>query len=376
MDGLDTRPGNAKPGSGDAEGQPLYWSKFVPRRDILESEDRVIKRIVEAFEDEHSGPVVALTQRDWMFSSVDALEFAVIDQLLSVAPNYNQPQAADYILPTLLDVNALSPTEHYTVRILNSLFKHNEALLEAILEKEWAQDGFTVDETDAIWELFRMDFYLQEESDYAFTVLEMPFLDDIEPFDKKAVEALNELQWHSVTRLATNFNLFWYVVEHEALSDGIEDDDVLKISVLDEFAVAVRRSDHAQFDASAILEGLDDILLPGAIEIEEGFVQLPNDRRATVRIFRPEAISLESGTMAGLTDLLDDHIAFLDIPLDETDYTVVGQCTCHLSDDRAVYRAQWPQEATAAMPFDQWWLSEAINSFVMYSSLDGTLMVG
>ena len=143
-----------------------------------------------------------------------------------------------------------------------------------------------------------MDFYLQEESGYAFTVLEMPFLDDIEPFDKKAVEALNELQWHSVTRLATNFNLFWYVVEHEALSDGIEDDDVLKISVLDEFAVGVRRSDHAQFDASAILEGLDDILLPGAIEIEEGFVQLPNDRRATVRIFRPEAISLAPGTMS------------------------------------------------------------------------------
>ena len=217
----------------------------------------------------------------------------------------------------------------------------------------------------------------------------MPFLDDIEPFDKKAVEALNELQWHSVTRLATNFNLFWYVVEHEALSDGIEDDDVLKISVLDEFAVAVRRSDHAQFDASAILEGLDDILLPGAIEIEEGFVQLPNDRRATVRIFRPEAISLESGTMAGLTDLLDDHIAFLDIPLDETDYTVVaigGWGNAHargepLSDDRAVYRAQWPQlqiEATAAIgePFDQWWLSEAINSFVRYSSWDGTLWDG
>ena len=89
--GLDTRPGNAKPGSGDAEGQPLYWSKFIPRRDILESEDRVIKRIVEAFEDEHIGPVVALTQRDWMFSSVDALEFAVIDQFLSVAPKYNLP---------------------------------------------------------------------------------------------------------------------------------------------------------------------------------------------------------------------------------------------------------------------------------------------
>ena len=266
--------------------------------------------------------------------SAPYLRFAILQAL--------SPQAADYILPTLLDVNALSPTEHYTVRILNSLFKHNEALLEAILEKEWAQDGFTVDETDAIWELFRMDFYLQEESDYAFTVLEMPFLDDIEPFDKKAVEALNELQWHSVTRLATNFNLFWYVVEHEALSDGIEDDDVLKISVLDEFAVAVRRSDHAQFDASAILEGLDDILLPGAIEIEEGFVQLPNDRRATVRIFRPEAISLESGTMAELIDLLDDHIAFLDIPLDETDYSVVavaGWGNAHatgepLSDDR------------------------------------------
>ena len=221
--GLDTRPGNAKPGSGDAEGQPLYWSKFIPRRDILESEDRVIKRIVEAFEDEQIGPVVALTQRDWMFSSVDALEFAVIDQLLSVAPKYNlpdhsiigmpfmatieesdiaaikalgelsglvsdeelivtsgpfdggitddsapylrfailqalSPQAADYILPTLLDVNALSPTEYYTVRILNSLFKHNEALLEAILEKRVGAGWFHCRRDRCHLELFRMDF--------------------------------------------------------------------------------------------------------------------------------------------------------------------------------------------------------------------------
>ena len=414
-DGIDIRPGNARPGSSDYNAQPVYWSMYMPRQQILESEDRVMARIVEAVERGHVEAVLALTERDWMRKPVNTLELAVIDQVLSVAPNYDlphpgiigmpfletieepdiaaiaaleelsrhainheaivtsapfdagitddsapflrfailqslSPEAAHIVRPTLQSENTLSATEHYTVSVLNRLAKENEALLNAILQTAWAQDGFTVDETDVIWELFRMDFYLQEESDYAFTVLEMPFLDDIEPFDKKAVEALNELQWHSVTRLATNFNLFWYVVEHEALSDGIEDDDVLKISVLDEFAVAVRRSDHAQFDASAILEGLDDILLPGAIEIEEGFVQLPNDRRATVRIFRPKTISLESGTMAGLTDLLDDHIAFLDIPLDETDYSVVavaGWGNAHargepLSDDRAVYRAQWP----------------------------------
>ena len=455
VDGIDTRPRNAEPGYGDAEGQPLYWSQFIPRRNILESEDRVIKRIVEAFEAGQVEPVVALTQRDWMFSSVDVLEFAVIDQLLSVAPNYNlpdngiigmpflatieesdiativaldelsrlvsdqevivtsgpfdggitddsahylqfamleslSPEAADTVRPTLQDEATLSPAEHYTVRILKRLAKDNVALLEAILEKEWAQDGFTVDETDVIWELFRMDFYLQEESGYAFTVLEMPFLDDIEPFDKKAVEALIELQWHSVTRLATNFNLFWYVVEHEALSDGIEDDDVLKISVLDEFAVGVRRSDHAQFDASAILEGLDDILLPGAIEIEEGFVQLPNDRRATVRIFRPKTISLAPGTMSELIDLLEYHIELLDTPLDETDYTVVaiaGWGNAHargepLSDDRAVYRSGQTRlqgDALAAIgePFDQTWLGETIRRFGMYSHWnDGDPLTG
>ena len=408
--GLDTRPGNAKPGSGDAEGQPLYWSKFIPRRDILESEDRVTKRIVEAFEDEHSGPVVALTQRDWMFGSVDALEFAVIDQLLSVAPKYNlpdhgiigmpfmatieesdivaiktlgelsglvsdeelivtsgpfdggitdesaphlrfailqalSPEVADIVRPTLQSENTLSATEHYTVSVLNRLAEENEALLNAILQTAWAQDGFTVDETEVTLQLLQLDSYLQPDSDPALSLLEMPFLEEIEPFDKKAVEALNELQWHSVTRLATNFNLFWYVAEHEALSDGIEDDDVLKISVLDEFAVGVRRSDHAQFDASAILEALDELLLPGAIEIEEGFVQLPNDRRATVRIFRPKTISLAPGTMSELIDLLEYHIELLDTPLDETDYTVVaiaGWGNAHatgepLSDRRAVY---------------------------------------
>ena len=63
-DGIDIRPGNAPAGLRDDDGQPLYWSYYVPRRYILESEDRVMARIVEAVEDGHVETVTALTKRD------------------------------------------------------------------------------------------------------------------------------------------------------------------------------------------------------------------------------------------------------------------------------------------------------------------------
>ena len=455
VDGIDIRPGNAPPESYDANGQLLYWSMHIPRTEILESEDRVMAKIVEAVEDGHVGTVAALTDRDWMHPSVDALEFEVVNQVLAVAPNYDlpnpgiagmpfldvigefdiaalsdleelseldpdhestvtsgpfdggitdisasflqfailqslSPEAANAVGPTLESEDTLSPSEHYTVRILSRLAKDNEVLLNAILEKDWAQDGFTIDESDLALELLRLNFFLEGQSDYPLSLLDMPFLDDVDPFDKKAVEALNELHWLSVTRTYGIQNLRSYVADHQAFADGITDSDVLKLSVLDDFANRVRRFDYAAFDQGGYIRAIDELLQPGSIEIEEDNLRLPGGESAMVRIIRPTEVIMADKTIEELTELLEFHIPLVGVSLDETDYTVVavaGWGDAHArgeplkSEDATTIsgspKFQVEVAATTLEYVDPIWLGNTFRKFGMYSNWnDGNPLTG
>lgn len=151
-------------------------------------------------------------------------------------------------------------------------------LVTLIPQKPWIKDGLSDEEVDIVEDLLALGFderlILNEtnpgtnEATIPYYLLQMPFLDSIEPFDAPAVRGLREIGWHDRNSLHT-------IVSRYAEDGGITDDRAKIISVL-------------PYVVSNKPELLNPMLNPSAVSVEERSIVLPHTGPVILAVIRTQ----------------------------------------------------------------------------------------
>ena len=149
-------------------------------------------------------------------------------------------------------------------------------LADVVLQKQWIKDGVNNEEVDIVHSLIEIGIDERrrldrtkpgsDEATIAYHLLQMPFLDSIEPFDWPAVRSLYRISWRDINFLHT-------VVAHYAQQGGITDYQAKIIAVL---AAVV---DHKP-------ELLNTMLDPANVSVEDRSIVLPHTGPVTLAVIR------------------------------------------------------------------------------------------
>ena len=176
--------------------------------------------------------------------------------------------------------DALTEDEWLTVRVLTLLAAHDVPLAQLVAKFEWVQDGVTARERRTLERLLTIATSGGER------IGRMSFLAGLSAADTLAIEALRDL--------ARGDQLgFGRVLSHPAIRDGISDDEAKVVAIL---APVVKYAPT----------GLDALLHPDTVTLEERLVDLPSGVTVPVTLVRTE-----SGATRTM-DLAESALRFLE----------------------------------------------------------------
>ncbi len=371
QDGFHYRPRDWVPRGSPNAAEPSEWNPYVPLFLIMESEERVLQTLIEGADRRNPADVSLLARKAWVQDGVNALEFEIIEQVLRVSSIYrlddpsiagmpflDTPEYVDLdVLNTLAEIDRLyrdseeaitidafaggitdesasylqllaleadhaeaggivkaslwrdgrlAPEEEFVVRRLRDAAKYSEDVLEAVLRMQWARDGLNVHEVRVLDELRRL-----HDIDAAMDLLDMPFLEDVGPFEAPAIESLVTLHQSSSSIKIDFTGVYDYVIGHEALVGGVTDDSALVLSEMAPLVQGVARGLGSAQTGDAVAAAIDELLSGPGIFIEEGTARFSGGESTNVRIVTPEAISVDPGAIAAYVRAAEHHVNYL-----------------------------------------------------------------
>ena len=183
----------------------------------------------------------------WVIDGLDARESAVIQDLLYIAvtsrPAVSSIVGLDWVRDGIEDVE---------LQAIDWLNNFDDAEAAAVVGLGWMQDGIEELEVKAIEEL---SYLSRKNEGQASRIVDMPFLETLEPPDVSALESLVDMAWF---RQAD----YQRVLSHSTLSDGITDDWAKIVATL--YGVSKNNSPL-----------LDKLLDPAQVSLEERTIDLP-----------------------------------------------------------------------------------------------------
>ena len=179
-------------------------------------------------------------------------------------------------LPWAMDGLNQTETDLLQLILINSSDVPDLASL--VPQKQWMKDDLTDDEFSIIDDLIAIGHEERKilnqtspgtkEATISYYLLQMPFLDSIEPFDAPAVRGFREIGWHDRNSLHT-------IVSRYAEHGGITDDRAKIISVL-------------PYVVSNKPELLNTMLNPSAVSVEERSIVLPHTGPVILAVIRTQ----------------------------------------------------------------------------------------
>ena len=230
----------------------------------------------------------AVLERPWVGDGIDEAETVVIRNLGWLADR-NEAVALEILgMPFLQTVE---PSDGDVVSALQALGRYSEEALGAVLARPWVEDDLEDDEIVVVRSFARLAHH---DEAAALEILQMPFLQTIEPVDGGAMEAL----WRMAAYRAENFER---VMAHPTLSGGISDEWAKVLVVL--------------AAAGGLAPDLIDVLLdPRRVSVEERIIDLPLVGEVTLAIIRTRP-----GADGVMMDFLEHSVrrseAFMGTPL-------------------------------------------------------------
>ena len=133
--------------------------------------------------------------------------------------------------------DGLVPSEEDGLSALVFTAKENDWFFPELITRPWVKDGLDRNETSAIWHLESIagKDNSRDAASVAVSLLDMPFLESVEPRDAAALQSMSRLIWQGDGDLGE----LGQVLSHPSLESGITDED----SALIAFLSSVERND-------------------------------------------------------------------------------------------------------------------------------------
>ena len=228
-----------------------------------------------------------IVERPWFEDGVHGQETAFVWALAWLARD--SEETALQVMDMLPQQESPRTADVAMARAFRRLVAHPD-LFRAVMAKPWFEDGLNESEAAAAQHLARV---ADGDELAAPQILEMPFLQTVEPADAAATQALG----HMAAYKPENFQR---VMAHSTLSGGISDEWAKIVTVLG----AVSDSDPDRIDV---------LLDPEQVRVEERVIDLPLAGAVTLAIIRTEEGAPRS------MDLLEHAVrnseAFMGVPL-------------------------------------------------------------
>ena len=189
------------------------------------------------------------------------------------------PQAARIIQSLTWIADGIGPGEREPAQALIYLAATSEKVFDSLARRSWLNNE---DFQQAGPIVVNLEYISYEDQDAGQRLVEMPFLDNIQPHDVLAVESLSQMAYFYLPSLRR-------LLQHSAIRDGITDDEARIVGLL-----------AGEYEAHPSLA--DTLLDPTATEVEERKITLPLAGDVTLAIIRTG-----SGAKRSM-DLLEDAV--------------------------------------------------------------------
>ena len=160
----------------------------------------------------------AVVSLGWVADGIDETEVKAIQEISYI--DYRDTEVAFSVVSLGWVEDGVDGMEAAAIGWVNNMRSADVA--SSVVSLGWVQDGIEVIEVDAIEEL---SYLANKDAGAAMRIVDMPFLETIEPPDISAITSLRLLA-------AYRPETFVGVMSHTALSDGITDDVALIVSTL------------------------------------------------------------------------------------------------------------------------------------------------
>ena len=195
----------------------------------------------------------------WVQDGMEELEVQTIEELSYIA--FDDADLALAVVDLAWVQDGIEDIEWQSINWVNN-FGGVEAA-SSVVALAWVQDGVEEREVNTIEELSYIDYY---DTDEASRIVDMPFLETLEPPDVSAVKALSQLA-------SFRENDFQRVLSHSTLIDGITDYWAKIVATL-----------YGVSDTNPIL--IDTLLDPDQVTLEERIIELPLAGETDLAIIR------------------------------------------------------------------------------------------
>ena len=207
-------------------------------------------------DEEVASSVVALS---WMQDGIEEIEVKTIEELSYIA--YDHVGLASSVVDLSWVQDGITGVEAEAIDLFSG-FNDAEVAL-SVVALEWVQEGIGEQEARALEEL---SFLSRKNEGQASRIVDMPFLETLEPPDVSALESLVDMAWF---RQAD----YQRVLSHSTFSDGITDDWAKIVATL--YGVSKNNSDL-----------VDTLLDPDRVTLEERVIELPLTGETHLAIIR------------------------------------------------------------------------------------------
>ena len=252
----------------DLMGMAWVWDNVINAEETHAIEN--LRRAAEV-DTALAGRVLELS---WAQDGITDDEADVIE-LLRRAAEVN-PALVEKMLKLSWVQDNISAAESHTIYGIGGATLLDPEWAEKMLQKAWVQDDVTRDEGIIIRRLYwlvRSTDEATEQRDFATSIIDMPFLDDVTFAEARAVMSLHYLT-HS--RLQASFRA---IMSHPKVQDGITDQEAKVIAVL---------RTPAHYKPETVPDLLDGMDGTGSVYLEERIIQLPLTGETLLTIVRTQ----------------------------------------------------------------------------------------
>ena len=194
-------------------------------------------------------PVMA---RSWVKDGLDEIERTALRFLGEIATGDEAAALRILAMPFMEEVDPHDIESLEALRLLSGL---SVPALRSLVARPWVGDGLDENEHSVIDRLGKM---ITREETVAAGIVDMPFLDTVEPVDVSAIESLDSFAIHYPEMLRQ-------IVEHPTLSDGITDEWTHVV-------VTLHALGHVGGKSRDLLDALLD---PVVVTVERRTIDLP-----------------------------------------------------------------------------------------------------
>ena len=184
----------------------------------------------------------------WVEDGIDELDVSAIEELSYIA-NDDSNLASSVVEFTWMQ-DSINELELETISWIGNF--SNPTVAASVTSLIWVQNGISPQRTRTIEEL---SYLSNKDAAQASRIVEMPFLEFLDPADVSAIESLTNLAWFRQDD-------FQRVLSHPTLSNGITDDWAKIVATL----YGVSKNNPPLFDK---------LLDPNQVTLEERIIDLP-----------------------------------------------------------------------------------------------------